>query len=276
MLKTFCIKSNDKIINNYIIKHIKNFKLDNLYLSVLDFSLYTNIILHYNGNDVQKLITKLTNLLTNITITFYSKYIIKSLINANYFYFSEFDKSRILDYCMDNIKEKGFSIRQKKIIKNCFKKHFLYNKKIILEGFIRFSLKKYIEELDIIIDQSVDNYIIEKEYLEFVDLLRCYVNSKEESIGRVYLIYHNENSILLNNDKELIPITNSIDKKYLSDITFSKNDYCLNTLLTILPKEIIICNNNEKDEFLRTLELIFQERIRFENRDSSDFQLSKI
>ena len=38
---------------------------------------------------------------------------------------------------------------------------------------------------------------------------------------------------------------------------FSENDYCLNTLLTLLPKELIIdYKSSKKDEFLTTLELI--------------------
>ena len=49
--------------------------------------------------------------------------------------------------------------------------------------------------------------------------------------------------------------------KYLSDITFSSKDYCLNALLNLLPKKIIVHEIIEEDEFIETLKLIFQNRL---------------
>ena len=48
----------------------------------------------------------------------------------------------------------------------------------------------------------------------------------------------------------------------MSDITFSSNDYCLNTLLNILPKQIFIhlIDSNE-DEFINTLKNIFGKKV---------------
>ncbi len=52
------------------------------------------------------------------------------------------------------------------------------------------------------------------------------------------------------------------EAKYLSDISFSSNDYALNTLLTLLPEKIYIhlIDSNE-DEFINTLNLIFDNRV---------------
>ncbi len=59
-----------------------------------------------------------------------------------------------------------------------------------------------------------------------------------------------EKSILLDENNEVIPIKNNVNNKYLSDINFSENDYCLNTLLNLLPKNLIIYYDpNFKDEF---------------------------
>ena len=76
-------------------------------------------------------------------------------------------------------------------------------------------------------------------------------------------IYNNENSILLDENKNVINISDEIFKaKYLSDITFSSNDYALNGLLTLLPKKIYIhLIDNCVDEFIHTLGLIFENRV---------------
>ena len=53
-----------------------------------------------------------------------------------------------------------------------------------------------------------------------------------------------------------------LDSKYVSDISFSSNDYTLNALLTLLPKKIYIhIINGTEDEFINTLKLIFDNRV---------------
>ena len=64
-------------------------------------------------------------------------------------------------------------------------------------------------------------------------------------------------------NKNIINISDNIMKaKYLSDISFSSNDYALNSLLTLLPKKIYIhLIDNYVDEFIHTLGLIFESKI---------------
>ena len=262
MLKTICIKSNNEQVNNYIIDNVKKFELSDIYLSVHNFSLYTNIIVHYKGSNYNKFIKEFANLLTTVTIKFYNVYLIKYLINNNYFYFSDFDKDKILEYCKENCLEENFCSKREFVLNAAFKNFLLNNKKIILKGFIDFGLKAYLELLDEIVNQSVNNYLIEKEYIEFVDLLKCYVNSKPPVADKIYLIYEDHNSTLVDENGDDILIDSNIKNQYLSDITFSQNDYCLNTLLTLLPRELIINRiDSSKDDFLNTLELIFEDRI---------------
>ena len=69
-------------------------------------------------------------------------------------------------------------------------------------------------------------------------------------------------SILLDENKNTISLNDNIfDAKYLSDISFSSNDYALNALLTLLPQKIEIHLIGYEDEFINTLKLIFGKRI---------------
>ena len=111
-------------------------------------------------------------------------------------------------------------------------------------------------------DLSVNQYIIEKEYKEFINLLKIYINSTEPKTDILHLIYINGESILLDKEKNIIKIDQNINNaKYLSDITFSSNDIALNTLLSLLPRKIEIHIINNEDEFINTLKLIFENRI---------------
>ena len=92
---------------------------------------------------------------------------------------------------------------------------------------------------------------------------KMYINSHISNCELVHLIYTNENSILLDENKNVINIDDDIFKaKYLSDITFSSNDYVLNTLLTLLPKKIHVhLIDNCVDEFIHTIGLIFENKV---------------
>lgn len=130
-----------------------------------------------------------------------------------------------------------------------------------LIGFINFRLKGYFNLLNEILTEGINSYIIEKEYDDFVSLLKVYVEYNPSNIDVCHLIYSPSESELL--DKLEIPIklnTNISNTKYLSDISFSNNDYILNTLLDLLPEKIYIHTNEEYiDEFVNSILLIFED-----------------
>ena len=137
---------------------------------------------------------------------------------------------------------------------------------MILQGFINFRISSYIKTLDYLIDSCVNSYVIEKEYNEFIDLLKLYINSKSCSEKNIHLIYAEKESVLLDENKNVI--TNSkenFEVKFLSDISFSNNDYILNTLLNLLPKKINIHLLTKSDKFINTLNLIFEDKIQICN-----------
>ena len=186
------------------------------------------------------------------------------MLNYNYFYFDEYERLHICENCMEIMEnEEGMQIiDREEIIEKAVFSYLQEYKSMILNGFINFRLKEYFSYLDNVIDMAVNQFIIEKEYNEFINLLRIYVDSKKTECDLLHLIYINGESILLDNNKNIVSISDNIfNAKYLSDISFSSNDFALNTLLTLLPKKIEIHLIGEEDEFIQTLELVFENRI---------------
>ena len=93
-------------------------------------------------------------------------------------------------------------------------------------------------------------------------MLCDYINSEPSKIDIIHLVYVDKEAILLDKHKNSIPIDeNILDAKYLSDISFSNNDYVLNTLLNILPNKLYVHVQGKEDEFLTTLKRIFSNKI---------------
>lgn len=259
-MKSFCFKTNNTQILNYLLNRIQEIDFENLIYSQNQFKIYKNITIHYRGNNNNKFYNFLTELIGEVVIEFYEEKILKQLINYNYFYFDEYEKNKILENCMQLIEPEMYNT---KLLDNKnIKEYVKENKAMILDGFVYFRLRAYLEYLDEVVDSGVNQFVIEKEYREFISLLRIYVESKVPEYNLLHLIYINGESILLDEKRNIVSVSENIyNAKYLSDISFSSNDFALNTLLCFLPRRIEIHLIDDEDEFINTLKLIFEGRV---------------
>lgn len=263
-MKSFCIKNNNDKILDYLLTEINNIDLKNVFVSQNDFKLYKNVIVHYTGNDEKKFVHELSNVLMNCIMKFYEKNIVKRVVNCDFFYFEPKEKSIIYDNCyelLENSDSDEFQIRKDKIFE-CLVDYISEHKFFILDGFVNFRLFEYNSLIEECVDTAVNKYIIDKEYKEFIELLRGYIASQKNRTDVIHVIYSNNEPILMDEGQNILVYDNKFEyPKYLSDITFSSKDYCLNALLNLLPKKIIIHLLVEEDEFVETLKLIFQNRL---------------
>ena len=264
-MKSLCIKTNDSNIISYLLNELKYSKLENIFFSENQFQHYKNIIIHYVGNDFPSFYSKISSILSFLVIDELEEDFLKHILLQNYFYFNSQEREQILSFCFDIFADDYINCFDKKfqILYNGFYDFIKDNRVLYLDGFIYFRLKEYFSILDDTVNNAVNHFLIEKEYLEFVSLLKLYINSQDSKCELVHLIYSSSESILLDKDKNIIaPDSDIFNAKYLSDISFSSNDFTLNSLLNLVPKKIYIhLLDNTIDEFIQTLELVFENRV---------------
>ena len=265
-MSSLCIKTNNEDILSYLQNEFSEFNMLNVFYSRHEFKSYNNIIIHYTGIDNELFYTKLATLLSYVVVDYFEKEIVKNILYSNYFYFDNSEIKKILALCTENLcDDDEFSFQNRQLILfDAFYEYITTHHSIILSGFINFRLKSYRNLLENLVDFSVNEFIIEREYLEFISLLRLYINSHSSNFNAVHLISLEDGTFLLDENMNIIDIDkNALNAKYLSDVTFSDNDYILNTLLNILPNKIYLhpvfpLNNLD---FINTLQLIFEKRI---------------
>ncbi len=264
-MRSLCIKTNDSNLLDYLLNELKNIDLQNICFSENEFKVYKNIIIHYSGKDESLFLSKISSILSFLVIDELEETLLKRFIFQNYFYFDSIERNKILTLCFDIMTDDFSDFFDKKfnLLYNIFYQFLSTHKSIVLNGFINFRLKDYFVLLDEVICEAVNSYVIEKEYLEFISLLKLYINSQPSESELVHIVFSCSESILLDENKNLILAKDDIFKaKYLSDISFSYNDYILNSLLTLLPKKIYIhLIDGYMDEFIHTLQLVFENRI---------------
>jgi putative sporulation protein YtxC len=263
-MKSFCIKNNNKQILDYLLAEFQNMNLENTHISQNSFKYYQNIIVHYTGKNENGFIYKLSDVLTRCIMKFYEENIVKRVINSDYFYFDVKEKKVINNNCYEllNDEQSNDFLKRKEKILSCLIEYISEHKFFILDGFVNFRLFEYNSLIEECVDCAVNKFIIDKEYKEFIELLRGYINSQKTRSETIHVIYSNSEPILMDEKQNILVYENQFEHpKYLSDITFSSKDYCLNALLNLLPKKIIVHLLIDEDEFIETLKLIFGKRL---------------
>lgn len=265
-MKSLCIKTNNLDIINYLQKSFENINLENTYITIKRLKHFNNIIIHHKGNDYTKFINYISNSITKAIIEYCEEQIIYNNISLNYFYFNLYEKKKILENTLNLLEEEQNSKSRYDYINNEVFKNLLSSHSLYLQGIINFKLSNYINFLNTQIDIGVNKFLIDKEYLEFVNILKLYIKSEAENskIEHLHLIYKDKISIITDDNQNVISYNDNLRKaRYISDISFSSNDLALNTLLNLIPKSITIhLVDGYSDEFINTLKLIFQEKVK--------------
>ena len=266
-MKSLALKTSNKTLIQYLNDELSTSTFDNVYYTIKHYKNYTNCIVHYTRNDYSSFYDFICNIITNYVLENCETKILKRLLNLYYFYFNDIEKKDILNVCNEIIQNKDYNeydYRYEQIYISLYD-YISNNKNIFIDGFIDFRLINYSKSLTDLLDIGVKKYLIDKEYNEFVSLLKAYISLNESSCDIVHIIYNKNNVFLLDENLTKIDIFHNLKiNMCMSDISFSDNDYILNTLLSLLPKRIVAHSyDNCNDEFINTLKMIFENRLEF-------------
>lgn len=256
---SICLKSNNisslKTIENYL----DNTTFPEIYYSQKKFKHFYNIIIHYKGTNELAFYKVFSNILSKYIVDYYEKYFIKQQLAFDFFYFSFQDKKKIQDITIQSMNLESNIVKKMNILENCIIEYFSKNSSCNLDGFINFRLYNYKNFINLILEAVINDYVLQKEYAEYVTLLQEYIDLQPPQTESIHLIYSNTTKILLDNSKNIIANTSN-PQIYLSDISFSSNDFILNSLLNLLPNKIFIHLGTDEDNFIKFLKLIFNDR----------------
>ena len=148
-----------------------------------------------------------------------------------------------------------------------------------IEGFIIFRMRKLRDDIEKIIDKIVERYMVEREYKEFVKLLKYFVEIQECKIEKINIIIEENNNYIVRNGEG-----KDLYYEFLRELTLEQGSLDLNMedilisgLITSAPKNITIYGkeNCTNKEFLDTIENVFGDRVFFGKHDS-DYKTKKI
>lgn len=206
----------------------------------------------------------IANIISDLILENWEKLLIREIIRESYYYFNEEEKSTILQYTIQyiyNEHEYNYSelIARKKDISNKLLDYLMQNDSIVIDGFIKFRLKEYMNELRETVDRAVDDFLMEREYKEFIQLLRYFVEIQEPHMETLNILIQPNGYFKLYDDK-LEVISNEYLEGYLIDIADSEINYedlLISILISIAPRNIVFhVSQEDNDKAIATLDTI--------------------
>ncbi|MDA8442619.1 MAG: putative sporulation protein YtxC [Peptococcaceae bacterium] len=171
--------------------------------------------------------------------------------------------SKVLNNC-DNSHATTYQASRKTRLVQKLLEYLEISNKLILDGFIKFRLKEYQEELQTAIEVAVDEFMVEKEYLEFVRLLRYFVDIQEPKIDTLHVLVKKSGGFQLFDENRQF-ITNDYFEDFATDLVDNEityEDLLISALITIAPKFVVLHTPQFKEsETIRTIRNVFDERV---------------
>lgn len=195
--------------------------------------------------------------------------LLHDLLRYHYFYFRREERDEIMSLALRRLKDGIPGLRQetfREVIERKIK-HYLQEQgsHLNIEGFLQFRLQDYRQEMRKVIDEAVENYLTEKEYREFVRLLKYFLEIQQPKIDLVHLAV---------DDKGQFQITDHSFKKIdprdweefdLDDFEEDTDyeDILVSMLVSVAPRQIMLHQNvlPRYPRAVETLRRIFDKRL---------------
>ncbi len=199
----------------------------------------------FRENSDQFLKQYMAHMIYHFIVTYMSDFLLESLIKRYYSYFNQSEREIILHLTLHKISEqnsrKKISEAKSHIIER-LQEYFQENSYINLEGFVHFRLKKYLADLKYCVESTIDEFLMEQEYQEFLKLLKYFVTLQEPKIDQVHITVDHEGNFQVR-DSEL----QLIEHNFQEDSGFSffntrgqKEDFVISFLVNFAPRKIVV------------------------------------
>ena len=224
----------------------------------------------------------LAQAVSDLIVTEWERVILSKLVNHQKNYFNPDERKQILKRAeryleltdgliIPGIGEQQLGFPIKCLNNRCNKirqevlEYLHINDELVIDGFLRFRLKGYINQLEQAVDSAIDELIMEREYQDFIRLLQYFVEIQEPRASQVHVVLK-PTGIFKIYDSQGEPVDNEYQDGFLLDVIdtdLNYEDLLISALITIAPQQITI-HQSELDRAvvsIDTIQRVFDGRV---------------
>jgi putative sporulation protein YtxC len=223
----------------------------------------------------KQMIQSLADILADHIMADKEPILLRNLIMKEFKYEAKDDLEAIEGYCKQSLyTETGIEDspimngsfgrqRRKQVLSEQLKLSLEETPRLSLDGFLKFRLQDYTDELREIAEYAIDEFMMDRQYQEFISLLQYFVYIQEAKIPVVHLIHKGGHEFVILNDRLELIDANEFDATFKlevleKDINFE--DMIVSTLITVSPANIYIHTRDPEMTVIKTIRQIFEDR----------------
>lgn len=210
--------------------------------------------------DYEKMaVSNIAEALASYIVDVLEKPLLDKLIKSTYSETSEKEQNMIYIKTLELIRIRNHQhsrdIRLKKIMAEKLVDYFDKQWQINIEGFVRFRLQEYMTDLTSVMEEAKEEVVVEKEYNDFIKLLRYFVDIQEPKVTYAHLMKKKGKYILIDSNDDIIA------EEACGDLNGC--DAIISCLVTYAPEKIHVHIKDfySDEEVLTTVNNIFDDRV---------------
>ncbi|MGP0585256.1 putative sporulation protein YtxC [Paenibacillus timonensis] len=157
----------------------------------------------------------------------------------------------------------GSREERKALVQEALRGYLQASSDLHLDGFALFRLKTYEDKLREIVDFAVDEYLLDKQYEEFIGLLQYFVYFQEPLTPLVHLMHKQGHEFAILNEQFTpvhVPVSGGVVAR-IADQEMQMEDVIVSTLISLSPDKILIHTQDPDAQVITTISRIFGERV---------------
>ncbi|GEM_PF-474326 len=223
--------------------------------------------------DGPRVYAHISELLAQYVLQCREQHFIRTIIQRDFDYYDEHEVEQIIQYCyqmmdepeelMDISGSVSQRVKWQDKITEAFHTYLSENAILHMEGFLRFRLRFYWNELKEIVEYAVDEYMMDKQYHEFILLLKYFVCVQEAKVPSVHLVHKGEYEFQLFDEHGKQMETSAVETFVIETVEQDVNyeDMIVSTLITVSPQMIYLHTKEPGMQVIKTIRQIFEDRV---------------
>ncbi|WP_353092531.1 putative sporulation protein YtxC [Tissierella praeacuta] len=207
----------------------------------------------------------IANLVQDIILEIYIKSVIKERVIKICGDYSLDEREVIVKSTHSTVISENYYIKEKNMVNEEILNYLIENNSIFIDGFMNFRLRRFMYILDISIEKAIGEFEIEREYLEFLNMLQYFVDIQEPRYELVNVIIKDDDYFLLDDGNNIIEnglLEYAPDDKWYEDI--SKADLLVSSLIVLSPVKLILhVEEGKEKELVNVISQVFRDKVQF-------------
>ncbi|MGN7358270.1 sporulation protein YtxC [Paenibacillus sp. SAF-054] len=222
----------------------------------------------FKGNQLQQVYETAARAVAEYILQDKEQRLVEHILEEEFDFPDPEERSQILKHCSMTLEKSqelndSWSRRSDMLvqgIKQCLTERPLLH----VDGFLTFRSRAYIKELKEIVEYAVDEFLMDRQYEEFVGMLKYFVYFQQPQVPLVHVIHKGGQDLLLL-DEDLNPLDYRVDEgvvvERLDQQDLQMEDAVVTTLISVSPAKIVIHTREPQMAVIRTLTQIFEDRV---------------